>query len=175
MQKLKLDELKRISVSEFKNAPKTPIVLVLDNVRSMSNVGSMFRTADAFRIQHLYLCGITATPPHREIYKTALGATESMAWTYTTTTKEAVLNLRTQGYKIIAVEQAHGSVYLNNFEVEANAQYAFVMGNEVDGVSTEIMELVDACVEIPQFGSKHSFNVSISAGIVLWHVMHKLL
>lgn len=175
MQKLKLDELKRISVSEFKNAPKTPIVLVLDNVRSMSNVGSMFRTADAFRIQHLYLCGITATPPHREIYKTALGATESMAWTYNSTTKETVLKLRAQGYKIIAVEQAHGSVYLNNFEVEPAAQYAFIMGNEVDGVSNEIMELVDTCVEIPQFGSKHSFNVSISAGIVLWHIMHKLL
>jgi 23S rRNA (guanosine2251-2'-O)-methyltransferase len=175
MQKLKLEELKRFSVDEFKDAPKHPIVLVLDNVRSMSNVGSMFRTADAFRLERLYLCGITATPPHREIYKTAIGATESMAWTYAPTTKEVVLNLHQQGYKIVAVEQAHGSVYLNNFEIDTTAKYAFVMGNEIDGVSNDVMELIDACVEIPQFGSKHSFNVSISAGIVLWHVMQKFL
>jgi 23S rRNA (guanosine2251-2'-O)-methyltransferase len=141
----------------------------------MSNVGSMFRTADAFRLEHLYLCGITATPPHREIYKTAIGATESMAWMYAPTTKEVVLNLRQQGYTIVAVEQAHGSIYLNNFAIDTTAKYAFVMGNEIDGVSNDVMELIDACVEIPQFGSKHSFNVSISAGIVLWHVMQKFL
>jgi 23S rRNA (guanosine2251-2'-O)-methyltransferase len=175
MQKLKLNELKRISANEFKQAPKYPIVLVLDNVRSMSNVGSMFRTADAFRIEHLYLCGITATPPHRDIYKTALGATESMAWTYSPTTLDSVLQLKQQGYTLVAVEQAHGSVYLNDFEVDATKKYAFIMGNEVDGVSDVVMQVIDVCVEIPQFGSKHSFNVSISAGIVLWHVMHKLV
>lgn len=169
MKKLKLDELNRLSPEEYKAAEKAPIVVVLDNVRSLHNVGSIFRTSDAFRVQNIYLCGITGTPPNKEINKTALGATESVDWNYFTTTIEAMQQLKQTGYTVYAIEQAEGSIDLQNLIVDKTKPIAFVFGNEVEGVSEEVMQLIDACIEIPQFGSKHSFNVSVTAGIVLWH------
>jgi len=168
MQKLSMEQLQRPDVETFKNQEKTPIVLVLDNVRSMHNVGSAFRTADGFAIEKIYLCGITGTPPHREIEKTALGATQSIAWEYAKDTKDALQKLKDEQFKIIAIEQAEQSVMLNEFKQNSADKYAFVFGNEVHGVDEEIMEMVDACIEIPQFGTKHSFNVSVTIGIVLW-------
>ncbi len=163
-----MEQLQRPDVETFKNQEKTPIVLVLDNVRSMHNVGSAFRTADGFAIEKIYLCGITGTPPHREIEKTALGATQSIAWEYAKDTKDALQKLKDEQFKIIAIEQAEQSVMLNEFKQNSADKYAFVFGNEVHGVDEEIMEMVDACIEIPQFGTKHSFNVSVTIGIVLW-------
>lgn len=174
MQKLKLEELNRVSVAEFKEQDKLPVVVVLDNVRSMHNIGSIFRTADGFAVNGIYLCGITAQPPHREIEKTALGATQSVDWKYFETTLEAVTSLREAGYKIIAVEQASGSVFLNTFQPDTTEKYALIFGNEVNGVSEEVMANIDQCIEIPQFGTKHSFNIVISAGIVLWDFFAKL-
>lgn len=174
MQKLKLDELNRVGVEEFKEQEKLPLVVVLDNVRSMHNIGSVFRTADGFAIEKLYLCGITARPPHREIEKTALGATQSVAWIHFETTLDAVASLKADGYQIIGIEQAAGSIMLNTFKPSANEKYALIFGNEVNGVSDEVMSKIDACVEIPQFGTKHSFNIVISAGIVLWDFFAKL-
>lgn len=174
MRKLKLDELNRASVTEFKKQDKLPVTVVLDNVRSMHNIGSIFRTSDGFSIEQIYLCGITAQPPHREIEKTALGATQSVNWLYFETPLQAIEQLRANGYLIIAIEQAENSIMLNEFTPMANEKYALVFGNEVNGVSDEVMQHIDACIEIPQFGTKHSFNVVVSAGIVLWDFFSKL-
>ncbi|NGM72331.1 RNA methyltransferase [Sphingobacterium sp. SGL-16] len=174
MQKLSMDQLNRVDIESFKELEKTPITIVLDNVRSMHNVGSAFRTADGFAIEQIILCGITATPPHREIEKTALGATQSVEWTHYKETTDAVQALKEQGYKILAIEQAEGSVSLEQFEISENDKYAFVFGNEVHGVDEEVMEQVDGCIEIPQFGTKHSFNVSVTIGIVLWDILKKI-
>jgi 23S rRNA (guanosine2251-2'-O)-methyltransferase len=174
MQKLSMDQLNRVDIESFKELEKTPITIVLDNVRSMHNVGSAFRTADGFAIEQIILCGITATPPHREIEKTALGATQSVQWIHYKETTDAVQALKEQGYKILAIEQAEGSVSLEQFEISKNDKYAFVFGNEVHGVDEEVMEQVDGCIEIPQFGTKHSFNVSVTIGIVLWDILKKI-
>lgn len=174
MRKLKLDELNRVSVADFSEVKKLPVVVVLDNVRSMHNIGSIFRTADGFAVEKLYLCGITACPPHREIEKTALGATKSIKWAYFSTPQEAVEQLRGEGYTIIATEQAEGSVMLDEFQPVQDKKYALIFGNEVNGVSDEVMNVVDVCIEIPQFGTKHSFNIVVSAGIVLWDFFVKM-
>lgn len=174
MQKLTMDDLQRVSIPEYKDQEKLPVVVVLDNVRSMHNVGSVFRTGDGFSIEKLYLCGITAQPPHREIEKTALGATQSVDWKHFPDTLQAIAELRDAGYTIIAIEQASGSVMLNTFKPEADHKYALIFGNEVNGVDEEVMKNIDQCIEIPQFGTKHSFNIVISAGIVLWDFFAKL-
>jgi tRNA G18 (ribose-2'-O)-methylase SpoU len=174
MRKLSNPELNRKSVGDFRTSPKAPFILVLDNVRSMNNVGSVFRTADAFIIEAVWLCGITATPPHREIQKTALGATESVAWRYFSTTVEAVKELKEKGYVIISVEQADGAVSLDSYVPAAGEKYALVFGHEINGVSEDVVDLSDACIEIPQYGTKHSFNVAVSAGIVLWELTGKI-
>jgi 23S rRNA (guanosine2251-2'-O)-methyltransferase len=170
MRKLLNKELGRKSIDQFRESEKSQFVIVLDNVRSHNNVGSVFRTADAFLTRRIYLCGITATPPHRDIQKTALGATESVEWSYFKTTADAVKELKREGYRIIAVEQAEGSVELQDFVPEKDGKYALVFGHEVNGVSQEVVDMSDICVEIPQFGTKHSFNIAVSAGIVLWEV-----
>lgn len=175
MRKLKLDELNRASIEDFKEQDKLPVVVVLDNVRSMHNIGSIFRTADGFAATAIYLCGITAQPPHREIEKTALGATQSVNWEYFADTVTAVHKLRSEGYKIIAIEQAQKSTMLNDFTPSSIEKYALIFGNEVNGVSDEAMQLIDACIEIPQYGTKHSFNIVVSAGIVLWDFVAKLI
>ena len=174
MKKLKLGELGRISVDEFRDAPKLPICILLDNVRSLHNVGSAFRTADAFRIEKIYLTGITGMPPHREIHKTALGATESVAWEYVENATHAVTTLREKGFKIVAVEQTTGSKPLHQLQVESGASYCLVFGNEVKGVSDEVIALADLALEIPQMGTKHSLNISVCIGIVVWEVFRKL-
>jgi 23S rRNA (guanosine2251-2'-O)-methyltransferase len=174
LEKLKLDQLNRVTVEEFKNQEKLPVVVVLDNVRSMHNIGSIFRTSDGFSIESIALCGITAQPPHREIEKTALGATQSVEWNYFETTLQAVAALRSQGYKILAIEQASNSTMLNTFTPDKNKKYALILGNEVNGVDDEVMKEIDKCIEIPQFGTKHSFNITIAAGIVLWDFFAKL-
>jgi 23S rRNA (guanosine2251-2'-O)-methyltransferase len=174
MRKLKSDELNRASVDEFKEQEKLNITVVLDNVRSMHNVGSIFRTCDGFAVEQVVLCGITGQPPHREIEKTALGATQSIAWKYANTTLSAVSHLRSEGYIIVAIEQAENSVMLNTFRPRPDVKYALIFGNEVNGVDDEVMAAVDTCIEIPQFGTKHSFNIVVSAGIVLWDFFAKL-
>jgi 23S rRNA (guanosine2251-2'-O)-methyltransferase len=175
MRKLKLDELNRATIDEFKVQDKLPVAVVLDNVRSMHNIGSIFRTSDGFAVEQVCLCGITAQPPHREIEKTALGATQSVSWTYFETPLHAVAKLRADGYKIIAIEQAENSIMLNTFTPAVNEKYALIFGNEVNGVSDEVMQQIDACIEIPQFGTKHSFNIVVSAGIVLWDFFSKIV
>jgi tRNA G18 (ribose-2'-O)-methylase SpoU len=175
VRKLKLDELNRASVSEFKEQEKLPVVVILDNVRSMHNVGSIFRTCDGFAVEKICLCGITGQPPHREIEKTALGATQSIDWAYYADPLQAVEELRGAGYIIIAIEQAEKSIMLNEFRAEAGKKYALIFGNEVNGVSEDVMKTIDACIEIPQFGTKHSFNIVVSAGIVLWDFFCKLM
>jgi 23S rRNA (guanosine2251-2'-O)-methyltransferase len=172
MKKLTLDELGRDSVDSFKSKEKLPIVAVLDSVRSALNVGSVFRTADAFAIEKIVLCGITATPPNREITKTAIGATESVDWVYENDIVIALKELKSQGYFIIGVEQTDQSKSLNDFDVSSE-KIAVIFGNEVDGISDEALEMIDHCIEIPQFGTKHSLNVSVCAGIVLWEMMKK--
>lgn len=174
MRKLKNEELIRKSVEEFRSGKKLPIVVVLDNVRSMHNVGSVFRTCDAFMIQKIFLCGITAQPPHREITKTALGATESVDWKYFQNISDAISELKISGYKILCVEQAQGSIDLADFIPAKNEKFALVFGNEVDGVSQSVVDVCDYCIEIPQFGTKHSFNISVTAGIVLYDLSGKL-
>ncbi|MBU0486713.1 MAG: TrmH family RNA methyltransferase [Bacteroidetes bacterium] len=169
MRKLFNDELDRISTDEFKAAPKVRIVFVLDNLRSLNNIGSIFRTADAFRLEGICLCGISGIPPNKEIHKTALGATESVQWQYFEQTEDCVDALRKEGYLIVALEQVANSVKLNHFNIDKNRAYAIILGNEVEGVKQEVVDVSDYCVEIPQFGTKHSFNVVVSAGIVLWH------
>jgi len=174
MKKLKLDQLGRISIDEFKEAEKISLCIVLDNIRSLHNVGSAFRTADAFRIEKIYLGGITGTPPHREIQKTALGATESVTWEYVENPLDAIRLLKTQDYKIIIVEQTTTSVPLHNFYPVDSEKYCLVFGNEVNGVSEEIVAEGDIALEIPQVGTKHSLNVSVCLGIVVWEMFKKL-
>jgi tRNA G18 (ribose-2'-O)-methylase SpoU len=174
MRKLKNNELGRKSIHEFKESGKAPLILVLDNVRSLNNVGSVFRTADAFLVERIYLCGITAQPPHRDIQKTALGATESVDWKYVEDTIEAIGLLQKDGVKVICIEQVERSVSLQEFQLERESRYALVFGHEINGVQQSVIDASDACIEIPQFGTKHSFNISISAGIVLWEFSCKL-
>lgn len=174
MRKLKTDELGRVGIEDFKKQDKLPIVVVLDNVRSMHNIGSIFRTSDGFAIEGIYLCGITARPPHREIEKTALGATQSIDWIYSSDIVELIKELKEDGFTIIAIEQAEDSIMLNDFKPTNSTKYALIFGNEVNGVSNEAMQLIDNCIEIPQFGTKHSFNIVVSAGIVLWDFFAKL-
>lgn len=174
MRKLKLEELGRVGVEEYKKIEKLPIVVLLDNVRSALNVGSVFRTSDALLIEKIILCGITAQPPHKDIRKSALGATESVEWEYSKNVVEAVETLKNDGYTIIAVEQADEKVWLQNFEAENDKKYAFIFGNEVKGVSNEVIPLCDYFLEIPQFGTKHSFNISVTCGMVLWEVFSKI-
>uniref|UniRef100_UPI0039A46237 RNA methyltransferase n=1 Tax=Ornithobacterium rhinotracheale TaxID=28251 RepID=UPI0039A46237 len=168
MRKLRIDELNRLSVADFENAPKIPLVVVLDNIRSMHNVGAVFRTGDAFVIEKLILCGITATPPNKEIRKTAIGATESVAWAYEKDTDTAVQRLKDQGYKIVCVEQVENSTDFTHFIPQKGEKYALILGNEVSGVQQSVVDLCDICLEIPQSGTKHSLNVSVCAGIVMW-------
>lgn len=174
MRKLSMDELSRPSINEFKRQEKLPVTVVLDSVRSLHNVGSVFRTADGFAVEQIILCGITGIPPHRDIEKTALGATKSIHWSYVADIAEAIKQLKQEGKKIIAIEQATGSTLLHQYIPQTNESYALIFGNEVNGVSDEAMQLIDSCIEIPQFGTKHSFNIVISAGIVLWDFYFKL-
>ncbi len=174
MKKLILDELNRKNTEEFKKAEKTPIIVVLDDIRSLHNIGSFFRTCDAFLIEKIYLCGITATPPNKEIHKTALGATETVAWEYEKEVMQVVARLKNENVKIISVEQVEGSVMLNNFTVETNEKYALFFGNEVKGVNQQVIDSSDAVIEIPQLGTKHSLNVSVSGGIVIWDIFQKM-
>ena len=168
MRKLKLEELNRISPEEFKTKEKIPVVLILDNIRSLHNVGAAFRTGDAFLITKIYLCGITGTPPNRELHKSALGAEDTVEWEHSPNTVDAVKKLKSEGWKILSLEQAEGSTMLQDFSMQKNERYAFVFGNEVFGVEDEVIALSDICLEIPQSGTKHSFNVSVTMGIVLW-------
>lgn len=180
MQKLKLEALNRLSVEDFKTTVKTPLVVVLDDVRSALNVGSVFRTADAFACEEVILCGFTATPPHREIMKTALGSTESVAWRHFSETENALNALRTEGYVLVAVEQAEGSIFLHSIDNQlfakqnADVKIALILGNEVDGVSETAMSMADYVVEVPQFGTKHSLNIAVTAGIVAWEFAKQL-
>jgi tRNA G18 (ribose-2'-O)-methylase SpoU len=173
MRKLRNNELGRISVSTFKKTTKTPIIVVLDNIRSLNNVGAVFRTSDAFLIEKIYLCGITATPPHREIHKTALGATESVDWEYKENTLALVNELKAQGVLVAAIEQVENSVMLDEFSLDETKKIAIVLGNEVKGVQQEVVSTADYCVEIPQKGTKHSLNISVSCGVVLWDLYQK--
>ena len=172
-RKLENSELDRLDVDGFKEAKKSPIIIILDNIRSLNNIGSVFRTADAFLVQKIYLCGITATPPHKDIRKTALGATESVDWEYRKDTVEVVQELKRQGVQTVAVEQAENAVMLNDFEVGATETIALIFGNEVKGVSQEVVNASDTVLEIPQFGTKHSLNISVSAGVVVWDLWSK--
>ena len=174
MEKLKNKDLQRISIEEFKNSRKTPITIVLDNVRSSLNVGSVFRTADAFLIEKIILCGITPTPPNKDIRKSALGSTNSVDWEYEDNTIDAVLKLKKNNYTIIGVEQVKESIMLNNFKI-SEGKIAIIFGNEVDGVMNEVINLCDKVIEIPQFGTKHSLNISVSSGIVIWELWNKLM
>lgn len=174
MRKLKTNELNRLSVEEFKKVEKIPVTVVLDNVRSLNNVGSIFRTSDALCLEKIILCGITATPPHKEIHKTALGAEDSMQWSYFENTEEAVTELKEEGYVVCSVEQVENSHSLLEYKPVKDKKYALIFGNEVKGVQQKIVNQSDACIEIPQFGTKHSFNVSVSAGIVLWEFFKKM-
>ena len=173
-RKLKITELNRISAEEFKKADKQPLVVILDNVRSLHNIGSVFRTSDAFRVECIYLCGITATPPHPEMHKTALGAEFTVDWKYVNNAVEAVDNLRQEGYVVFSVEQAENSIMLENIQLEQGKRYAVVLGNEVKGVQQEVIDHSDGCIEIPQYGTKHSLNVSVTAGIVIWDLFKQL-
>ncbi|MFV0390608.1 MAG: RNA methyltransferase [Paludibacteraceae bacterium] len=174
MRKLKITELNRLTKDEFKKQPKLPLVVVLDNVRSLHNVGSVFRTADAFLVESVYLCGITSTPPHAEIHKTALGAEDTVNWIYAADTLTVVKKLKDAGYTLLAIEQAEGSTLLDDFHLYTGMKYAVVLGNEVKGVQQEVVSACDNCIEIPQFGTKHSLNVSVTAGIVIWEFAKKL-
>lgn len=173
-RKLKITELNRISTEEFKKAEKLPLVVVLDNIRSLHNIGSIFRTSDAFRVECIYLCGITAVPPHPEMHKTALGAEFTVDWKYVNNAVEAVDNLKKDGYTVYSVEQAEGSIMLENIKLDPNRKYAVVLGNEVKGVQQEVIDHSDGCIEIPQYGTKHSLNVSVTAGIVIWDLFKQL-
>lgn len=174
MRKLNNEELPRLSVDEFKVADKIPVVVVLDHVRSCNNVGSIFRTSDALLIEKIYLCGITATPPDKEIHKTALGSENTVDWEYFRNTQDIIEILRNKGYSIIAIEQVEGSIELQDFVPSPNEKLALIFGNEVKGVQQEVVNLCDKTIEIPQFGTKHSFNISVSAGIVLWEIFKKI-
>jgi tRNA G18 (ribose-2'-O)-methylase SpoU len=173
MRKLENSELGRMSVDDFKEAKKTPLILILDDIRSLHNIGSVFRTADAFLAEKIYLCGITAVPPNKEIHKTALGATETVAWEYKKDVLEAIASLKEDGVKVWAVEQVEDSVFLQDFMPVQNQKYALIFGNEVKGVSQEAIKICDGTIEIPQLGTKHSLNISVSAGIVVWDIFQK--
>ncbi|PTX44378.1 SpoU rRNA methylase family protein [Christiangramia gaetbulicola] len=173
-RKLRNSELDRKSINEFKEAEKTPIIVILDNVRSLNNIGSVFRTADAFLIQKVYLCGITAQPPHKDIQKTALGATETVSWEYVEDSLELVQKLKNEGIKVYSIEQAEGATMLNDFQPESGKTIAVVFGNEVKGVQQKVVSASDGVIEIPQLGSKHSLNISVSTGVVLWDLFSKL-
>jgi len=175
MRKLRMDELPRKSTNEIREAEKLPVILVLENIRSMHNVGSVFRTADAFLTEAIYLCGYTPQPPHRDIHKTALGATETVVWKYVEKTVDALTFLKTAGYQILAVEQVSGSVPLQQFKLQSGEKIVLIFGNEVQGVSEEVLEYCDGCIEIPQFGMKHSLNVSVAAGMVLWELVRAVV
>ncbi len=174
MRKLKNSELDRLSVEDFKEVKKTPLIIVLDNIRSLNNIGSVFRTSDAFLIEKIYLCGITATPPHKDIHKTALGSTDTVAWEYVEDTLALVENLKTEGVKVVSVEQAENATMLNNFTPNKQTTYALVFGNEVKGVAQKVVSVSDMVVEIPQYGTKHSLNISVSCGVVVWDLFSKL-
>ena len=174
MRKLRNNELGRISIEEFKKAKKTPVIVVLDNIRSLNNVGSVFRTSDAFLIEKIYLCGITATPPHKEIHKTALGSTESVEWEYREDTLSLLEQLQSQGVVVASIEQAENSTMLNDFLPDTKKKLAVVFGNEVKGVQQSVVSLSDICLEIPQLGTKHSLNISVSCGVVLWDLFQKM-
>jgi len=174
MRKLKNSELDRLSVEDFKQVEKTPIIIILDNIRSLNNIGSVFRTSDAFLVEKIYLCGITATPPHKDIHKTALGSTETVNWEYVKNTIDLVTKLKAENVKICAIEQAENATVLNNFKPQPNTKHALVFGNEVKGVSQEVVNASDVVIEIPQYGTKHSLNISVSAGVVIWDVFCKL-
>jgi len=174
MRKLKNNELNRLSVDEFKQSQKTPLIVVLDNIRSLNNVGSVFRTSDAFLIEKIYLCGITATPPHKDIQKTALGSTETVAWEYVENTIDLVKSLQHKNVKVLAIEQAEEATMLDTFIPETNTKYAVVFGNEVKGVTQDVVSASNTVIEIPQFGTKHSLNISVSCGVVLWDLYCKL-
>jgi tRNA G18 (ribose-2'-O)-methylase SpoU len=174
MRKLENSELDRKSIEDFKQSEKTPIIIILDDIRSLHNIGSVFRTADAFLIEKIYLCGITATPPNKEIHKTALGATETVAWEHSTNVLEVIQNLKDEKVTVLAIEQVESAIFLQDFTIEKDKKYALVFGNEVFGVSQEAVELCDGCIEIPQLGTKHSLNISVSAGIVVWDLFQKM-
>ncbi|WNH11074.1 RNA methyltransferase [Thalassobellus suaedae] len=174
MRKLKNNELDRLSVDAFKDAKKTPIIIVLDNIRSLNNIGSVFRSSDAFLIEKIYLCGITAIPPHKDIHKTALGSTETVDWEYAENTIDLIEKLKSENVKICSIEQAENATMLNDFKPEADSTYALVFGNEVKGVAQDVVSTSDVVIEIPQFGTKHSLNISVSAGIVIWDIFSKL-
>jgi len=174
MRKLKNSELNRKNINQFKEAKKTPLIVVLDNIRSLNNIGSVFRTSDAFLVEKIYLCGITATPPHKDIHKTALGATDSVDWEYSTDTISVVEKLKKENVEILSIEQAENATMLDDFEVETIKKYAIIFGNEVKGVDQEIVSVSDDVIEIPQHGTKHSLNISVSAGVVIWEMFKKL-
>ncbi len=175
IRKLKITELERLTTEEFKQSEKIPLRIVLDNVRSLHNVGSVFRSSDAFLVEKIYLCGITSTPPSAEIHKTALGAEDSVAWSYFEETEAAIEELKKEGYTILAIEQAAGSIMLEEFDIRLTEKYALVLGNEVKGVQQTVIDQCDGCIEIPQFGTKHSLNVSVTAGILIWEFARKLI
>ena len=174
MRKLKNSELERLAVKEFKRAKKTPLIVILDNIRSLNNIGSVFRTSDAFLIEKIYLCGITAKPPHKDIHKTALGATDSVEWEHVEDTIELVKKLQAEGILVASIEQAEKSVQLQNFAPSKNKKLAIIFGNEVKGVQQQIVSISDYCIEIPQYGTKHSLNISVSCGVVLWELFNKM-
>ena len=174
MRKLKNSELGRLNVDEFKKKDKTPIIVVLDNIRSLNNIGSVFRTSDAFLIEKIYLCGITAKPPHKDIHKTALGATETVIWEYVADTLTLIKKLQNDKVIVASIEQAENSTMLQDFKIESNKKYAVVFGNEVKGVQQEVVSISNYCIEIPQFGTKHSLNISVSCGVVLWDLVKKI-
>lgn len=174
MRKLKNSELDRLEVSEFKQAKKSPIIIVLDNIRSLNNIGSVFRTSDAFLIEKIYLCGITAQPPHNDIRKTALGSTETVDWEYAEKTIDVITKLKSNNVKICSIEQAENASMLNDFRPQPETKYAFVFGNEVKGVAQDVVNISDVVIEIPQYGTKHSLNISVSCGVVIWDVFSKL-
>ena len=174
MRKLKNSELDRLSVEDFKHSKKTPIIIILDNIRSLNNIGSVFRTSDAFLVEKIYLCGITATPPHKDIHKTALGSTETVDWEYVENTVELVEKLKAENCKVLSIEQAENAVMLDQFTPKANTKYALVFGNEVKGVSQKVVNVSDNVIEIPQYGTKHSLNISVSCGVVVWDVFSKI-
>lgn len=174
MRKLKNSELDRLSIDDFKSAKKTPIIIVLDNIRSLNNIGSVFRTSDAFLVEKIYLCGITATPPHKDIHKTALGSTDTVAWEYIENTMDLIEKFKSENVTICAIEQAENATMLDDFKVETNKKYALVFGNEVKGVAQDVVSASDVVIEIPQFGTKHSLNISVSCGVVTWDIFSKI-
>jgi tRNA G18 (ribose-2'-O)-methylase SpoU len=174
MRKLENSELNRKSINDFKDAAKTPLIIILDDIRSLNNIGSVFRTSDAFLVEKIFLCGITATPPNKEIHKTALGATETVSWEYSENVLEVIEKLKSEGVKVYAIEQVESAIFLQDFEIENDQKYALVFGNEVFGVAQKAVEICNGTIEIPQLGTKHSLNIAVSAGIVIWDFFKKM-